>query len=231
MAIGARFEDIQSDDVLSDVARPRAHRRRLLLETQGALESGERTPVVIHNLSETGLLMESRTELEIEEPIDLDLPAGGLVRAKVIWASGALYGCSFERALSAYELSAAQLRGAVDPAVGLDASPKVRGPAAIGGESLGERLHRLRKLRGMTQGELAARLGVSKPTVWAWEQDRARPIEDRIQPIADALGVEVADLRPSRTIVGLPELIARCREQIADAVETTPDKIKIMIEL
>jgi hypothetical protein len=29
----------------------------------------------------------------------------------------------------------------------------------------------------------------------------------------------------------LPELIARCREQIAAAVETSPDKIRIMIEL
>lgn len=231
MVIGARFEDMPGQEAHDADARPRAHRRRLLLETQGALEAGTTTAVVIHNLSETGLLMESRTELEIEEAIDIDLPEGSLVRAKVVWASGALYGCSFERALSSYELSAAQLRGAIDPATTPAAPPKVHGPTAIGGESLGERLHRLRKLRGMTQGELAAKLGVSKPTVWAWEQDRARPIEDRLQPIAEALGVTVADLRPSRTIVGLPELIARCREQIAEAVETTPDKIKIMIEL
>lgn len=226
MALGARFEEIQSD-----AGKPRAHRRKLLLETRGALESGEKTSVVIHNLSETGLLMESRTELEIEEAIDLELPEAGPIRATVIWASGALYGCSFDRQLSPFELGAAQLRGAFEPGVELDVTPQPRGPAAIGGETLGERLHRLRKLRGMTQGELASRLGVSKPTVWAWEQDRARPIEDRIEAIAEALGVTAADLRPSRTIIGLTELIARCRDQIADAVETTPDKIKIMIEL
>lgn len=226
MAIGARFEEIQSDAVT-----PRAHRRKLLLETRGALESGEKTSVLVHNLSESGMLMESRTELEIAEAIDLDLPEAGLIRAKVVWASGTLYGCSFERALSSFELGAAQLRGAVEPGLELAASPTARGPAAIGGETLGERLHRLRKLRGMTQGELAARLGVSKPTVWAWEQDRARPIEDRIGPIAEALGVTAAELKPSRAIVGLPELIARCRDQIAEAVETTPDKIRIMIEL
>lgn len=226
MPIGAHFEAIDDDDL-----KQRAHRRRLLLETQGALQSGVETSVAIHNLSETGLLMESRIELEIEEIIDLELPEAGTTRAKVIWASGQLYGCAFEAPISPFALSAAQLRGVVDPAIDLDASPKVRGPVAIGGETLGERLHRLRKLRGLTQGDLATRLGVSKPTVWAWEQDRARPIEDRMASIAEVLGVTVAELRPGRTIVGLPELIARCREQIADAVETTPDKVKIMIEL
>lgn len=230
MAIAAHFEAIE-DVTENGGLRQRAHRRKLLLETQGALQSGVETPVVIHNLSETGLLMESRIELEIQEIIDLELPEAGSIRAKVIWASGRLYGCAFEAPISPFALNAAQLRGAVEPGIDLDASLKVRGPVAIGGETLGERLHRLRKLRGLTQGDLAARLGVSKPTVWAWEQDRARPIEDRMGSIADALDVTVAELRPGRTVVGLPELIARCREQIADAVETTPDKIKIMIEL
>lgn len=225
MAIGAQFEDFDSDAV-----KPRAHRRRLLLKTAGALESGARASVLIHDLSETGLLMESATELEITETIDLELPEAGAVKARVVWASGPLYGCSFERPLTSFELGAAQLRGAADP-INLSAAPKPQGVAAIGGETFGERLNRLRKLRGMTQGDLAARLGVSKPTVWAWEQDRARPIEDRLVPIAEALGVDVAELRPSRTIAGLPELIARCREQIAEAVETTPEKVKIMIEL
>ena len=226
MAIEAHFEDVEGD-----AGSPRAHRRRLLLEARGAFEAGFQASVVIHNLSETGMLMESGTELEIEEAIEVDLPEAGQVRARVVWASGNLYGCSFDAPISPFALGAAQLRGTADHASLPDTRTKIRGPTAIGGESLGERLHRLRKLRGMTQGELASKLGVSKPTVWAWEQDRARPIEDRIQPIAEALGVEVADLRPSRTIIGLPELITRCREQIADAVETTADKIKIMIEL
>jgi transcriptional regulator with XRE-family HTH domain len=225
MAIGAHFEDSDSDAV-----KPRAHRRRLFLKAAGALESGARASVLIHDLSETGLLMESATELDIKETIDLELPEAGAVRARVVWASGPLYGCSFERPLTSFELGAAQLRGAADPA-NAGAAPKPQGVAAIGGESFGERLNRLRKLRGMTQGDLAARLGVSKPTVWAWEQDRARPIEDRLVPLAEALGVDVAELRPRRTIAGLPELIARCREQIAEAVETTPEKVKIMIEL
>jgi transcriptional regulator with XRE-family HTH domain len=226
MSIAAHFEEAP---VVA--GQSRARRRRLQFEVQGSLESGKAMQVQVHNLSETGLLLETSDELEIGDAIDLDLPEAGQARARVAWASGQLYGCAFDAALSASALSAVQLRSAVHAGVGIGPSPIPQGPAAIGGESLGERLHRLRKLRGFTQGELAARLGVSKPTVWAWEQGRARPIEDRLDAIAEALGVTSAELRPSRTVPGLPDLIARCRDQIAAAVETTPDKVRIMIEL
>lgn len=232
MPIAAHFEVNKAGDGLPNGdGRPRATRRRLLLETQGALESGAETQVVVHNFSESGVLLESQVELEIGESLELDLPEAPHARARVIWASGRLYGCGFEAPISPAALSAAQLRSTVQTNVGLPAAPSPVGPTPIGGESLGERLHRLRKLRGLTQGELANRLGVSKPTVWAWEQGRARPIEERIEAIADALGVDSGELRPSRSVPGLTDLIARCREQIASAMETTVDKVRIMIEL
>ncbi|WP_159981817.1 MULTISPECIES: helix-turn-helix domain-containing protein [unclassified Novosphingobium] len=234
MPIAAHFEvNTASDGYFGgeSAGQPRPERRRLLLATQGALESGVETPVTIHNFSEGGVLLESQIELEIGESIELELPEAPQARARVIWSSGRLYGCAFDAPIPAATLSAAKLRSAVQGELGVAPPPSPVGPSAIGGESLGERLHRLRKLRGLTQGELANRLGVSKPTVWAWEQGRARPIEDRIEAIAEALGVESADLRPSRTVPGLSDLISRCREQIAAAVETTPDKVRIMIEL
>ncbi|MFC0204104.1 helix-turn-helix domain-containing protein [Novosphingobium soli] len=226
MPIAAHFEATGESG-----GHARSERRRLLLETQGALESGESTQVIVHNFSETGVLLESRVALEIGEAIELDLPDAPQVRSRVVWASGSLYGCAFEMAIPAATLRAAELRSAVQTELGLGAAPAIARPSAIGGESLGERLHRLRKLRGLTQGELATRLGVSKPTVWAWEQGRARPIEERLEAIAEALGVDASELRPNRTPPGLSELIGRCRDQIAAAVETTPDKVRIMIEL
>lgn len=226
MAISAHFDETQAGE-----GQPRARRRRLLFEAPVALESGQATQVLVHNVSETGLLLETRHELEIGDAIDLSLPEAGTARARVVWASGTLYGCAFEAPLSAAMLSAAQLRSATESDVEIGPAPVPSVPAAIGGETLGERLHRLRKLRGLTQGELALRLGVSKPTVWAWEQGRARPIDDRLQAIAEALGVTSADLRPGRAVAGLPELIARCRQQIASAVETTPERVRIMIDL
>lgn len=244
MPIEAHFE-VNPEAVTFGSDRMRAPRRKLMLETQGSSAAGTEMPVLVHNFSETGLLLESAAMLSIDETIELDLPEAGATPARVIWASGNLYGCAFDRVLPRSALSAAQLRSAVQPGIEVATRASVQAvgqaagqgagtgnaPAAIGGESLGERLHRLRKERGLTQGELAARLGVSKPTVWAWEQGRARPIEDRLEAIARELGVATTELRPGRTVAGLPELIARCREQIAAAVETTPDKIKIMIEL
>ncbi|TCM17962.1 transcriptional regulator with XRE-family HTH domain [Novosphingobium sp. PhB165] len=239
MPIEAHFE-VNPAAVMTDGDRIRAPRRKLMLETQGSSATARDMPVLVHNFSETGLLLESDSVLAPGETIELDLPEVGLTPARVVWSSGKLYGCAFDRVLPRAALSAAQLRSAVQPGFELPTNgfPDVstggtggNAPAAIGGESLGERLHRLRKERGLTQGELAMRLGVSKPTVWAWEQGRARPIEERLDAIARELGVGTSELRPGRTVAGLPELIARCREQIAAAVETTPDKIKIMIEL
>lgn len=226
MPIAAHF-----DKAVSQEGQSRAARRRLRLETQGALASGAPAEVLVHNISETGLLLETPHELEIGETIEIDLPEAKAVRAQVVWASAQLYGCAFASPLSSATLSAAQLRSAVQNAGVVTEPPVPAGPAAIGGASLGEKLHHLRKLRGLTQGELAVRLGVSKPTVWAWEQNRARPIEERIEAIAEALGVSAAELRPSRNVPGLSELIVRCRHEIANVVETSPDKVKIMIEL
>lgn len=226
MPISAHFQETSSTE-----GHARAKRRRLFLETEGALSSGVQTQVLVHNVSETGLLLETQDDLEIGDSIDLHLPEAGSAKTRIVWASGNLYGCAFDKPLSPAALSAAQLRSVAENGVGIGPAPLPAGPAAIGGESLGERLHRLRKLRGLTQGELALQLGVSKPTVWAWEQGRARPIEERLEAIAMALGVTASDLRPSRSVAGLPELIARCRDQIAAAVETSPEKVKIMIEL
>lgn len=226
MPIPARFDRPQAAD-----GQPRAERRRLLLQARGTLQSGGDTAVIVHNFSDTGLLLESREELEIDDVIELELPEAPGTGARVVWASGRLYGCAFENPLPQAALSAVQLRSAVQDELGIGPSPAPDRPSIIGGESFAERLHRLRKLRGLTQGELAARLGVSKPTVWAWEQGRARPIDDRLEAIAEALGVAMPDLQPNRAVPGLSELITRCRAQIASAVETTPDKVRIMIEL
>ncbi|MED5547458.1 MAG: helix-turn-helix domain-containing protein [Pseudomonadota bacterium] len=225
LAIAAHFDTVEDPSGLA-----RAQRRRLFLETRGKLPSGSEAQVAIHNFSETGALLETEENLEIGETLEIALPEVGALPARVIWSSGRLYGCAFLGPVPESALSAVELRSAIQLQTGvLPAHPAPE--TTVGGESLGERIHRLRKLRGLTQGELANQLGVSKPTVWAWEQGRARPIEERMSGIADALGVPVDDLRPDRFTPGLAELIARCREQIASAVETAPEKVRIMIEL
>ena len=62
------------------------------------------------------------------------------------------------------------------------------------GESAGERIRRLRQVRGLSQAALAARLGVSQTAVTAWELGK-RPVRAvYVEPLARALGVDVLDL-------------------------------------
>ena len=210
---------------LETVLTERAPRRTLHLEARGATAAGEATDVVVHNISADGLLLECSVALEAGESIALDLPEAGTVSASVVWISGDLFGCRFDAALPPAMLAAAELRSTAAP--GFDASARTDAP-----DDLAARLQRLRKERGLTLAQVAGQLGVSKPTVWAWERGRARPIEERIDALAEALGVTRNELMAiGDTPVALRELLARSREQIAAAYGTRPEHVRIMIEL
>lgn len=221
MSILAHF-----DDDTPEAGAQREPRRTLQLEARGAIAGGAAAEVLVHNISATGLLLETATVLGEGEAIEVDLPHSGLTRAEVIWASGRLYGCAFAAPLSQAALSAAQLRSAVTDGVRI-AAVKERGTNG----ALGARLQRLRKERGLTLSELARRLGVSKPTVWAWEQGKARPVESRFTPIAELLGVTVSELQAGDDDPALRDLVARARTQIAAACGTSADQVRISIEL
>lgn len=217
MAIAARLEgSTQSGKGRS------APRRTLRFETLGERADGDARPVQVHNASTTGLLLESADGLAVGDAIDIDLPHVGVTTAHVVWASGALYGCRFDVPIPDSALAAAQLRS--EP--GLD----ITRPATPG-ESFGMRLQRLRKEQGLTLAQLGERLEVSKPTVWAWEKGKARPLDSRIAAIAEALGVAEAELAEVHDNTEARELLARSREAIARAYGTEPGKVRIMIEL
>jgi transcriptional regulator with XRE-family HTH domain len=201
----------------------REPRRMLRLEAPGALASGEATNVLVHNVSATGLLLESQVSLVKGDRIEIELPHAGATWSKIIWSSGAFYGCQFDTPISAAALSAAQLRGAGRHEVDI--------AAALPGEAFGVRLQRLRKERGLTQSRVAEKLGVSKPTVWAWEQGRSRPVDERIDALAEVLGVSRSQLLSGVNSSVLHDLLADARRQIADAVGTRPESVRIMVEL
>ena len=230
MAIAAHLDEAPSPTP-SSTGHARDPRRILHLEAEGALPSGARTNVRVHNVSTTGLLLESTIRLVIGERIEIDLPHAAATWARVIWTSDDLSGCQFEAPITPAVLSAAQLRSVPDTPLDLAEHHAVPAAGAVPGESFGTRLLRLRKERGMTLAQVATRLGVSKPTVWAWEQGKAKPVETRIEALAAVYGVHASDLVQSRISPALYELIARSKEQIAEAVGTSPDKIRIMIDL
>ncbi len=206
-----------------------APRRVLRLETSGTLPDGRETNVTIHNISAGGLLIETGLELARGEVLTLDLPQAGAIEAAVVWRSEGLHGCAFATPLSAGALAAAQLQG-----LPVNELPVVApSPARSGSnEALGVRLNRLRREAGLTLADVAERLGVSKPTVWAWEKGKARPLPERMAAIAEALGAEAEDLTGAVDAgADTAALIAECRARIAEACGTTPAAVRIMIEL
>lgn len=224
MAIKAHLEPPAPGE--SQRATPR---RDLRLEASGVLPGGREANVVVHNISATGLLIETGLNLATGEQLTLDLPEAGSVEAVVMWRSEQLFGCAFAASLGAGALAAAQLQGLP---VAETEPVRVQPPVTGTREGLGLRLNRLRREAGLTLAEVATRLGVSKPTVWAWEKGKARPLPERIEAIADALGVppgELAETNSASADIGI--LIEDCRKRIAEACSTTPDSVRIMIEL
>lgn len=60
--------------------------------------------------------------------------------------------------------------------------------------TIGERLKRIRKDKGMTAGELAAKVGVSRPTITRYEIGLITMSVDMVGKIADALHVSPLDI-------------------------------------
>ncbi|MBR5523869.1 MAG: helix-turn-helix domain-containing protein [Clostridia bacterium] len=58
----------------------------------------------------------------------------------------------------------------------------------------GTTIRRLRENHGLTQAQLAERIGVSSKTVSKWETAKGLPDITLLEPLAEALGVSVAEL-------------------------------------
>ncbi|WP_428678716.1 helix-turn-helix domain-containing protein [Sphingopyxis sp.] len=198
-------------------------RRKLSLPAEGTQNGGGGIKVLIHNISESGLLLESDVDLSAGDRIEIDLPHAGDSSATVVWVSDRLIGCRFDAPVSQAALSAAQLRSAVTH----DEEPV---PSAED-EAFGARLHRLRVRAGLNQAEVADRMGVSAPSVSGWEKGRARPKHGRMAALADILGVQASELLGDHAPEELHDLIDRSRRQIALAMGTSEAKVRIIIEL
>lgn len=218
---------------LTSAPNGRADRWELRLETSGDLD-GEQANVTVHNISESGLLIETGVDLAVGERFRIALPEAGTVEAGVIWASGSLRGCRFAIPIERSVLSASLLRSVVAPADGLKAELGDAIATASGG-TLGQRIASARHARHMSLSQVAAALEVSRPTVWAWEHDRARPAGSRMTALLDLLKIEPDALaRAGGTdgpLADLAKLVDTSRHQIAEAGGFKPERVRILIEL
>jgi len=103
----ARLERLQ--------AQSRRGASRLKLSLDSSL-GGSGDDVVIHDLSSTGILIETAANLRKNAQLEVDLPEIGATVATVVWSSGDFFGCQFAKPIPKAALSAALLRNPFEPA-------------------------------------------------------------------------------------------------------------------
>lgn len=213
-----------------------APRVRMRIEASGSLDNGEGTTVVIHNLSATGMLIETITDLTVGQRIMVALPEAPDVAATIVWQSEALAGCRFDQPLSRGLLSAAQLRNPLPT----DVDP---GRTSDAHEMLPERLHRLRQERGLSRAALSVRTGLSKPSIWAWETGKTAPRRTNLLALAEAFGISERELMvgdammlpademdSASRVEKIRSFVEVSREQLAKLAGVEPANVKIYIE-
>ena len=93
---------------ITPTADRRAWKRRKLSLDSSLQATGE--TVTIHDVSSTGMLIETSPGLSVVGPLEIDLPEAGTTQAFVVWNSGQFYGCEFKKPISQAAISAALLR-------------------------------------------------------------------------------------------------------------------------
>lgn len=91
-------------------------RRTLRLAVDTSVAGDTASTATIHNISETGLLLQTDVDLPIGEWISVDLPGAGSRPAQVVWESEHLFGCRFYEPVTPATVSAALLRAPFDHA-------------------------------------------------------------------------------------------------------------------
>jgi hypothetical protein len=117
MAIAARLERFPTRDRRS---KPR-HKLQLGTNIRATGDN-----VSIHDISTTGMLIETSVKLAPFDALHVDLPEKGATEALVMWSSGRFYGCEFTEPLSQAAISAAFLRSSP----GESLVPPIEAPAA-----------------------------------------------------------------------------------------------------
>ena len=119
MTMLARFETTE------DFGNRRYSDRRLLkLQVAGVLADGPGVDVFIHDLSLSGLLIETWANLAVGTQIEVDLPEAGKTIARVAWSTGHYFGCQFNSPIPTAALSAAILKNPIAaPRPALQAAP------------------------------------------------------------------------------------------------------------
>jgi hypothetical protein len=93
-----------------DAERRGAGRRILRLEVPGTTGDRIGAPVVIHDISRFGMLIETEAELSPGAAIEVELPEVGVQSATIAWSRQGFFGCEYQSPIPAAAMSAALLK-------------------------------------------------------------------------------------------------------------------------
>ncbi len=93
---------------------------------------------------------------------------------------------------------------------------------------LHEKIFNQRKLKGMSQEELAEKVGVSRQAVSKWETGEAQPEITKLKALADVFGVTTDFLLDDSkdSFTSAPEAKPDAVDRVLSYIETLPEKLK-----
>jgi transcriptional regulator with XRE-family HTH domain len=212
----------QSRDQRSDI------RRKMRLVAAGKTIAGQSGDVLIHDLSTSGLLVQTDVPLTIGEDIEVVLPRTGARQVEVVWKSGTYFGCRFLQPVPPAAVSAALLLSMPERTAPANDQPEAATPA-----DFGARLTVLRVGKGWSLETLAERLGVSRQAVWYWETGQRLPRAEHFERIAEVFEVQQQELiQPAPRTVSASQsgLVEELKREVARRNGVTEDKVKIVVE-
>jgi hypothetical protein len=102
-----KFDRPLKGEILRD---SRTAERRTLRLSANASPSETWSKVLIHDLSENGLMFETAADIELDEIVFVDLPRLGSIEARIVWQDDTSFGCEFLVPISRTAVNAALLR-------------------------------------------------------------------------------------------------------------------------
>lgn len=129
MTIQARLEILETN------SRRGSPRRALRL---GATIADGGQAVMIHDLSATGVLLQTSAKFDPFDDFEIDLPEVGATNAFVVWNSGDYYGCEFANPIPKAVISAALLRNPISTATAptISLEQKIEADVTLGAKPL-----------------------------------------------------------------------------------------------
>lgn len=101
-------------------------------------------------------------------------------------------------------------------------------------DTFGSRLRAVRRGSSLTVDEIAERVGVSRPTVWAWENEKYLPRRIHLQSLSEVLQVPedylVQGAKAKLDTSPLDRAIADAKAHIANVAGTDPQRVSINIK-